>query len=254
MRLLKTLVILVVIALVIGAICLWRLPADVGYRYGARYFGPLSLAGVSGTVWDGHADGVSLFGNDLGELDWTARKQPLLRGDLVTDIRIKGGDIDIGGVLTRRSNGAIEAEGLRFSVPASRFEPLFDGKLRLLGTVSGVLDGATWWNASLSGASGSARWSEVGAVGEVEAHFTDVLVDFASQPDGSVSGTVHDDGRGNIAVEGRFVLRPPMLDGEATLRARNGDAQALETLRHIGEPQPDGSSHVVVHGGMLRLP
>ena len=148
MRLLKTLVILVVVALVIGAICLWRLPADVGYRYGARYFGPLSLAGVSGTVWDGHADGVSLFGNDLGELDWTARKQPLLRGDLVTDIRIKGGDIDIGGVLTRRSNGAIEAEGLRFSVPASRFEPLFDGKLRLLGTVSGVLDGATWWNAS----------------------------------------------------------------------------------------------------------
>jgi len=254
MRLLKILFVLVVLVAIVGVACLWRLPADVGYRYGAKYFGPLSLTGVRGTVWDGHADGVSLFGNDLGELDWTARKQPLLRGDLVTDIRIKGGDIDIGGLLTRRSDGAVGAEGMRFSMPASRFEPLFDGKLRLLGTISGVLDGATWWNASLSNASGSAHWSDVGAVGDVEARFTDLLAEFASQPDGSVSGTVHDDGRGNIAVEGRFVLRPPMLDGQATLRARNGDAQTLETLRHIGEPQPDGSSRVVVQGRMLRLP
>ncbi|MGN6519863.1 MAG: type II secretion system protein N [Dokdonella sp.] len=254
MRLLKILLVLVVLVVIVGVACLWRLPADLGYRYGEKYFGPLALTGVRGTIWDGHADGVSLFGNDLGELDWTALKKPLLRGDVVTDIRIKGGDIDIGGLLTRRRDGAVSAEGLRFSVPASRFEPLFDGKLQLLGTISGVLDEATWWNAGLSNASGTAHWSDVGAVGEVEAHFTDILAEFTSQPDGSVSGKVRDDGRGAIAVLGHFVLRPPMLDGEAILSARNGDPQTIETLRHIGEPLPDGTSRVVLRGRMLHLP
>lgn len=254
MRLLKILFALVVLAALVALACFWRMPADLGYRYGAKYFGPLVLSGIRGTIWDGHADGVSLFGNDLGELDWTARKQPLLHGEIVTDIRIKGGDIDIGGQLTRRSDGAVSAEGLRFSVPASRLEPLFDGKLRLLGTITGVLDGATLWNASLSNVSGTAHWSDVGAVGDVEARFTDLLAEFASQPDGSVSGKVHDDGRGNVAIDGRFVLHAPTIDGEAILRARNGDAQVLETLRHIGEPQADGSSRLVVHGGMLKLP
>jgi hypothetical protein len=143
---------------------------------------------------------------------------------------------------------------LRFSVPASRFEPLFDGKLQLRGTISGVLDTATLSNAIVSSVAGTAHWSEVGVVGDVDARFTDLVAEFSSQPDGSVAGTVHDDGRGTIAVDGRFVLRPPMLDGEATLSARNGDAQALEALRHLGEPQPDGSTRVAVHGRMLRLP
>ena len=116
MRLSRIVALVLLLALVGAGFFLWRLPADVGYRYGVKRAGAVTLSGLDGTVWDGHADGVSLFGNDLGELDWTARKQPLLRGDLVTDIRIKGGDIDIGGVLTRRSNGAIEAEGLRGDV------------------------------------------------------------------------------------------------------------------------------------------
>jgi len=253
MRPIKILLVLVILAAIVAGVFAWRLPADVGYRYGARLLGPFALTGVSGTVWDGHADGVSLFGNDLGELDWHARKRPLLGGDLVADVRIKGGEIDVAGLLTRHDDGSVTAQNLRFSVPASMFEPMLEGAdVRLLGTVSGVLENATMWTASLSNATGNARWSGAGVTGAVDARFTDLLTEFASQPDGSLAGTVRDDGAGNLAIDGQYALRVPTISGEATLAARNGDPQVLETLRHIGTPQPDGSSKVVVQGRMLK--
>ena len=130
---------------------------------------------------------------------------------------------------------------------------MFDGAgVQLLGTISGVLENATLWTASLSNATGNARWSGAGVTGAVEARFADMLTEFASQPDGSLVGTLRDDGQGNLVVDGRYSLRVPIISGEATLAARNGDPQVLETLRHIGTPQADGSSKVVVQGRMLR--
>ena len=80
MRWLKALLVLLVVLLAAAAIVVWTLPADVGYRFGARFVAPAVLTGLRGTVWDGHADGVSVLGVDLGELDWHARKWPLLGG------------------------------------------------------------------------------------------------------------------------------------------------------------------------------
>lgn len=252
MRPIKYLFALVAVAAIVAAVCVWRMPADVGYRYGARLLGPLALSGVSGTIWDGHADGVSLFGQDLGELDWRARKRPLLGGEFVADVRIKGTEVDLGGELTRHADGSVSAEGLRFRIPAARLEPLLDRRdIHLLGTVSGVLDDATLMTASIANAKGSARWSEAGVAGEAEVHFADLLFDFASQPDGSVGGSVHDDG-GGIAVDGRFSLRVPAVSGEATLRARDGDPATVEMLRSFGEAQADGSVRVVVQGRAAR--
>ena len=253
MRPIKYLFALVAVAAIVAAVCVWRMPADVGYRYGARLLGPLALSGVSGTIWDGHADGVNLFGQDLGELDWHARKQPLLAREFVADVRMKGTEIDLAGELTRHADGTASAQNLRFSIPAARLETLLDrADLHLLGTVSGVLEDATLMTASISNAKGSARWSGVGTSGDVESRFTDLLFDFASQPDGSVAGSVRDDGNGNIAVDGRFSLRVPTISGEATLRARDGDPAAIELLRRVGELQADGSVRVVVQGRAAR--
>lgn len=253
MRLLKYLFGLVVLLAVVAIACFWRMPADVGYRYGARFLGPLALTGINGTIWDGHADGVSLFGQDLGELDWHARKRPLIGRELVADVRIKGSEIDLAGELTRHADGAVSAQSMRFSIPASRLEPLLDrADLHLLGTISGTLEDATLMTASISNAKGTARWSGVGVNGEVEAHLSDLLFEFASQPDGSVGGSVRDDGNGPIAIDGRFALRVPAVEGEATLRARDGDPATVELLSRLGQVQPDGSVHVVVQGRAAR--
>jgi general secretion pathway protein N len=254
MRILKILVGLLVLALVVAGVFAWTLPADVGYRYGAKYIAPLILTGIRGTVWDGHADGVSAFGRDLGELDWRAQKSPLLFGRVVADVRIQGAGVDAAGVLARGSDGSLSAHDLRFSFPAALLEPALDmGQLKLLGGISGLINHATLANATLGDASGSARWSDAGVSGQVEARFSDLLAQFASQPDGSIVGTAHDDGRGDLAVNGTFNVRLGAFDVEATLAARNNDPQVADMLRYVGQMQPDGSSKLVVHGQMLKV-
>jgi hypothetical protein len=254
MRFLKVILLLGVVALIVAGVLLWTLPADVGYRYGARYLGPVALSGLRGTIWDGHADGVSVFGRDLGELDWHAQKAALLRGQYVADLRIQGADVDVAGVLTRSSDGRIAARDLRFSVPAALLAPALDiGALKLLGTISGVVTQAALADSLLSDAAGSARWSDAGVSGQAEARFSDILAEFSSQPDGSIGGVVHDDGKGDLGVDGTFSVSLGAFDAQARLSARNGNAQVADTLRYVGQPQADGSSQLVVHGQILKV-
>jgi len=253
MRSLKIIAGLLVLALAAAVLFAWTLPADVGYRYGARWLGPVVLSGVSGTIWNGHADGVSVFGRDLGELDWHARKFPVLGGRFVADVRVTGADVEAAGEIAR-SAGSIDAHDVRFSLPAALLEPMLDlDGLHLAGTIGGVVAEVALAQGRLAAASGSARWTGAGVSGAAEARFSDILADFAMQPDGSIAGTVHDDGHGNLAVDGRFSARLAAFDVTADLRARNGDAQVVAALRHIGEPQADGSSKLVVHGPVLKL-
>lgn len=254
MRILKILFGLFALALIVVGVFAWTLPADVSYRYGAKYLAPLALTGIRGTVWEGHADGVGVFGRDLGELDWRAQKSSLLRGEVVTDVRVQGADVDVAGVLIRGSDGTVSAHDLRFSFPAALLAPALDiGQLKLLGSISGVISNATLANAVLGNANGTARWTDAGVSGQAEARFSDLLAQFASQPDGSITGTVHDDGKGNLALNGTFNVRLGAFDAQATLTARNDDPQVAETLRYVGQVQPDGSSKLVVHGQMLKV-
>lgn len=254
MRILKVFIGLCVLAVVVAGVFAWTLPADVAYRYGAKFIAPLALTGIRGTVWDGHADGVSAFGRDLGELDWRVEKSPLvLRAEVVADVRIQGADVDAAGTVIR-SSGSLSARSLRFDFPAALLQPALDiGQLKLLGTINGVIDSATLAHGTLGSASGSARWSDAGVSGQAEARFSDLLATFNSQPDGSITGTVHDDGKGSLAVDGTFSARIGSFDVEATLRARNNDPQVADTLRYVGQMQADGSSKLVVHGQMLKV-
>ena len=255
MRIVKTLLVLFALALVVAGVFAWMLPADVGYRYGARLLGPVTLTGVRGTVWNGHADGVSAFGRDLGELDWHAQKLPLLGGPWIAEVRIQGAAVDLAGELARGRDGTLSARELRFSLPASLLAPALDiDALQLLGTISGVVSQATVAHLVLRDASGSARWSGAGVAGAASAHFSDILAEFSSRPDGSLAGIVHDDGKGDLAVAGEFDVRLGAFDAHARLDARNGNTQIADMLRYVGTPQADGSSQLVVHGRLLQLP
>lgn len=242
MRRLKIALALVLLAGIVLGVFVWTLPADVAYRYGASRLGPVALSGLRGTLWHGHADGVSVFGRDIGELDWHAHKWPALTGKLVADVRIKGADVDVAGLMVR-GNDRIAVRELRFSLPASLLAPALGiADLDLLGRITGTVTQATLQNATLHDVIGNAHWSEAGVSGATEARFSDILADFASQPDGSVVGNVRDDGEGDLEVSGRFSARIGAFDAQASLRARNGNAEVAEALRHIGAPQPDGTS------------
>lgn len=253
MRLVKILIALCLLALIVAGVLVWTLPADIAYRHGARSIAPLALTGIRGTIWDGHADGVSALGRDLGEIEWHTQKLPLLRGELVTDIRVQGAGVGVAGTLSRR-RGSLSAHNLRFGFPAAMLEPALGIEgLNFLGNINGVIDTATLANAKVEGVAGSARWSDAGVTGVAEARFSDLLAQFASQADGSVTGSVRDDGSGNLAVDGHFDIRLASFDAQARLAARNDDQQVAQMLRHVGQMQADGSSMLVVHGQMLKL-
>jgi len=254
MRVLKILLVLVILLLIVGGIVLWTLPADVAYRHGAKYLGPVVLSGVRGTLWDGHADGISVFGRDLGEIDWRMAKSGLLRARMAADVRIQGTDVDAAGVVERADAGAFTVRDVRFRFPAEMLAPVVGiPDLSLLGAVSGVISEATLRDGFLQSATGNARWSEAGVTGQAEARFADILGEFAAQPDGGIAGTAHDDGTGTLVVNGTFHATVAGFNAEALLRARNDDPQVQETLQHVGEPQPDGSSKLVIHGQMIKL-
>ena len=254
MRIVKLFLWLFVIVVVIIGVFAWTLPADVAYRYGASRLAPFVLTGIRGTVWQGHADGVSVVGRDLGELNWRLRKIPLLRGAVAADIRVQGADVDVAAQLTRRRDASITAHDLRFSFPAQLLAPALDlGGLTLLGGITGIIDHATLTKTALSNVSGGARWSDAGVSGPANAKFSDLLVQFASQTDGSIAGTVRDDGKGDLAANGTFRARLGTFDVDVVLAARNNDAAVAEILHHVGELQADGSSKLEVHGQMLKL-
>jgi len=254
MRFLKILLALVVLLLVIGGVLLWTVPADFAYRQGARFLGPIVLSGVRGTLWDGHADGVSVLGRDLGEIDWRMSKGGLLRGTMVADVRIQGTDIDAAGLVERESGGALTLRDVHFRFPAEVLAPMLDVKdLSLQGAVSGVVAIASVRNGLVESATGNARWTEAGVSGAADARFADILGEFAAKPGGGIAGTAHDDGTGNLAVNATFQVALDGFKADAVLSARNDDPQVQETLRHVGEPQPDGSSKLAIRGRIFKL-
>jgi hypothetical protein len=253
MRTLKLILMALVVLIVIATIVALTLPAAVFYRYAAYTNSPVILSGISGTLWNGHADGISVFGRDVGEIDWTVDKSALLGLRLVADLRLRGVDIDVAGEVARHRDGSVHAHEVRFRFPAALLGPAIDvPDLSLVGTVEGVLADADIEGGWMTGASGTARWSDAGVTGMAEARFADILAEFATQPDASIAGTVHDDG-GPLEVAGTFSVRATGFDAQATLRARDGDPHVLEALRHVGQPQADGSSLLVIHGRMFRL-
>jgi hypothetical protein len=250
MKILKIVLALALLVLVALVLFAWTMPADVGYRYGSKYLGPVVLSGVRGTVWNGQADGVSVFGQDIGGVTWQARKLPLMRGRFVADVRVKGTDIELAGVLERGTEG-VAARGLRFSLPAERLAPALGGDLHLLGTISGEIDRATLRGAMLDGVSGQARWSGAGVVGTVDARFSDILADFASRPDQSIAGNLRDDGTGSLELVGDFALRLGEYRARAMLRSRD-DPRLASALAQLGAPQADGSTLIELQGPLLR--
>lgn len=254
MRILKIALAVIVLTAIVLAALVWTLPADVAYRNANRLLGPVVLSGLRGTVWDGHADGISVFGRDLGELDWHARKLAAVQGHFVSDVRIKGAGVEVAGVVTRSAD-AVAVSDFRFSFPASLLAPTLQIEgLELSGTINGVVSQATLVGVLLHGVVGTASWSHAAISGIAELQFADIVAEFASQASGDVAGSLHDAGGGPLAVDGTFNARFGMFDARFNLRARDGNPRLTDALGRLGQLQSDSSVTIEIHDRVAGMP
>ncbi|MBL8299165.1 MAG: type II secretion system protein N [Rhodanobacteraceae bacterium] len=254
MKLLRRLFLLLLLLAAIGFVVAWTLPAKLALRWFKPDLGPLQLAGISGTVWQGQASSVSAFGTPLGAMRWSVDKSPLLLRRIAARVNLSGGAITFDGDVTRDADGSVLVQNMAFQLPAETAAPALDiPALKLHGSINGRIDDARVAGGWVSGARGSAHWREAAVSGEAEARLGELVAEFASQPDGSISGTVRDNASSNLEVAGQFVVNSGQFSATARLAARNGDRQVAEALRYIGEPQPDGSSQLKINGHLFKL-
>jgi hypothetical protein len=254
MKFLRALFLLLVVLVLLGAVVAFTLPARIAYQWAAPRLGPVRLEGIDGSVWDGSADSLSVFNQPLGAIQWQLARWPLLSRRVEADVALSGGAVQAKGHVVRDALGELHANAVEFQFPATLAEPAVDiPALKLQGEIVGRLEEATLRGGWVAGAHGAARWQHAGVSGQAEARFGDLLIDFASQPDGSIAGTVKDDQSSNLAVNGQFVVHAGEFDAQAVLTARNEDMNVREALQYIGQPQPDGSSLLKIHGQLYKL-
>lgn len=245
----KKLLLFLLVLVVIAVIVLVLLPARLVVQHALPANAPVQLEDVSGTVWKGHAGRVIRSGNDLGALDWKVHPGALLAGRLDVDFALDGANYSGKGRASRARDGAMRLTDVDASFPASRLEPVLDvPALNLLGRVEVRLDALQLQNNVPTALQGRATWRDAAVSGADQASFGTIVADFGPQA-GGFGGNVKDEG-GPLEVKGEFKTTLLGYEARATLRPRDGNPQVTRALRHIGQPQEDGSVEFHVSGGL----
>lgn len=246
----RTLLVVVVVLLLFGGALLWMLPAEVALRFAAQRLAPLQLDGVAGTVWNGRALSASVFGQPLGSLRWRLQPLPLLTGTLRGDVVLEGGEAVGGGQFSQQGE-TLRVHDARFRLPARLLQPALDvPALALLGEVDVEIERALLRNGMPEDLAGTALWRNAAVAGAAAAELGDIAVEFASQPDGAIAGSVRDRG-GPLQVEGGFRIALTGYRTEVALRARDGNPQVAEALAFLGQRHGDGSVRFIAEGSLL---
>jgi len=253
MRHLRRFILFLVALLAIATIVVVTCPAQFAYRLVADRLGAVRLAGLSGSIWQGHAASAQLFGVELGAVDWQLQPAPLLHGAAAAHLTLGGGALSASGDVTGGLDGVMQISAATIRVPAQFAAPALDiPALQLLGDLEIVIAQARLRQAWPESANGTAHWRNAAVAGAAQAQLGDLEATFASAADGSINGAVHDLG-GPLQLSGTFVVKAGSYDAEARLLARDGNAQVTEALRYIGEAQADGSSLLRIHGQLFKV-
>jgi hypothetical protein len=250
---LRTLVLFLIVLAAACAVAAWTCPADLAYRYFGDRLAPVGLHGLRGTIWQGRADAVDLFTQNLGALEWHLQPAALLHGEAIAQWVLTGDAISATGTIEHGAEGQVSFRDVVVHMPARIAAPvLATPALDLLGTIEIDVNRARVHGVWLDDAGGVAYWRDAAVAGAAQARLGDIQVTFASAADGTIAGTIRDLG-GPLQAEGAFSASLGRYDAHARLAARDNDAHVIEALQFVGQPQPDGSRQLVIEGRQLGL-
>jgi hypothetical protein len=253
MKILRRFMLCLIALLAVAAIAIATCPASFAWRFVADKAGALRLDGLSGTVWNGHAASASVFGNTLGALDWNLAALPLLHRVATARLHLHGGEATGTGTVEHAADGTLHVTDARIEMPAGMAAPALDiPMLQLLGTLEIDIAQLRTQGAWPTAAQGEIRWRNAAVAGAAQASLGDLQAQFSTAPDGSIAGTAHDLG-GPLQLDGTFTITAAGYDVRARLAARDGNAQVLDALRFIGQPQGDGTTLLLIHGQFFQV-
>lgn len=120
---------------------------------------PVSIQGVSGTLWKGKALAITLNNIQLERTEWNFRLWKLLIGRLALDIETLYASNRINAEIGTSFLGRFFAYGLSASIPAQEVAQLANIPLaQLSGMISIDIESAHWKQGEMPSASGTINW------------------------------------------------------------------------------------------------
>lgn len=232
-----------------GLLGWWSIPAETAWTRVAERAPMLRLQGLTGRIWEGQAQGVSIKAMPMGSAHWQLSPWRALTGAAAGSVQLSGGPITLNTELSADQT-ELTLSALTASIPATLLEPALDiPALRLQGMIDLRADQVLVSNGILKSAKGMLQWNDLGVSGLAEARLGGVRVDFA--PEGQdIVGKVSDLG-GPLAVEGTIRVQGQTFHAEVNLDAR--DESVREALLYVGERKPNGGSLLRVDGVIEKL-
>ncbi len=194
---------------------------------------------LSGTLWNGSADALSVDGRLLGAAQWRARPLQLLRGRLAADAAVMRDGGEMRGRFALGTGGKIEITDLEArwplgDLPVRALRKGLIGDLQINAPLLQLENGApTAAQATIDLRNLRERGADVGSYR--------VTFDDSSRQGAQLVGRMQDLG-GPVQVTGTITLGPGrsyVIDGLVAARP-DAPAQLVENLRYLGDPDAQG--------------
>lgn len=241
---------IVVLAL---ATLVWFLPASWAVPVLQRQWRGVRFEGVSGTLWEGRAEQVSIVGGPpLGRLGWTLSRRALL-GDVQADVDLRQPTLQLQGQVRRMSSAQFELHNMTLHMDMA----LLGTQAWLQGHPQGQLD-LQVPQAQLQGnwpiqLDAAGTWSQATVHRpEGDVPLGTLLIAVTGQS-GALRGTLSDDGSGPVQTAGRLSFSPLGWDLQLRLVPREDNPALQAWLRSLGTPAADGTLELRYRGGLAQL-
>lgn len=237
--------------LVVGAL-VWFVPASWAWPLLQPHVRGVALEGISGTLWQGQAEQVSIAGGPpLGRLDWTLSRRALF-GDLRVGVDLRQPQLQMQAQLHRVSSTRVDLHDVTLHMDTAMLgmQPWLHGQpqgqldlqipqAQLQDVWPMQLDAAGYWSQAV------VRTSH----GEVS--LGTVMLAVTGQS-GAMQGTFNNDGSDGVQTSGRLSFSPLGWDLRVRLIPRNENPAMLSWLRSLGTPAADGTLELRYRGGLAQ--
>jgi general secretion pathway protein N len=214
----------------------------------------LQLSGLSGTVWHGKAERLSVRGTSLGELEWRLHPMDLLSLRLKADLEIQGPDGQGRAQWSRQvSGGDSELTQVVADLPAVWLqlvlqEPFF----QLLGHLDIQLERLHLnENGSIALLQGQMTWRDAAVAGTLVTELGDLAIEWRTERE-MLLGELSDSG-GPLALEGRVTVTDGSYRVAAKMAARTDNQPLRQALNVLGRPDRQGRLAFNLEGPMIPL-